>query len=90
MCSLSKNYSYFPFQEAVKDAQKLLNKQKEILKATNKDISQKINEKKTLQKEANNAQLKSQELDHNIQKCTKQSHDAVKTVSFPGLNTSDC
>ena len=72
---------YSIFQQAVKEAQDALNKQKDLLKARNKDISERTNEKKFLEKEHNAAQLKIQELDYKVTKCTKESQDASRTVS---------
>ena len=67
-------------QEAVKEAQKALNEQKEILKACNKDIEQRRAEQNSLSREGNAADLQLQELDHKITKSHKDSKEAAKLV----------
>ena len=64
----------------MKQAQEALNKQKDVLKATDNDIKKKISEQKQLQKDVNNCQLKMQELEHNVEKYNKQSNDAARQV----------
>ncbi|XP_013399508.1 structural maintenance of chromosomes protein 2 [Lingula anatina] len=65
---------------AVKEAQAEVNKQKELLKARNKEISAKHTEQKNLQKETNATQLKMQEMEHKIAKHNRESKDAAKLV----------
>lgn len=67
----------------MKEAQEALNKQKDLLKACNKDISQRIGEQKDLQKENHSSQLKIQELEHKISKFQNDSKSAAREV---GLN----
>lgn len=67
-------------QTEVKEAQDALNKQKDLLKACNKDISQRIGEQKDLQKENHGSQLKIQELEHKISKFQGDSKSAAREV----------
>ena len=65
----------------MKAAQAMLAAQKELLKACNKDISEKINDQRALQKDDNAAQLQLQELEHKVTKCKKDAKDAARQVS---------
>jgi structural maintenance of chromosome 2 len=65
----------------VKEAQDAVNKQKDLLKACNKDISQRIGDQKDLQKEHHGSQLKIQELEHKISKFQSDSKSAAREVS---------
>lgn len=65
----------------MKEAQDAVNKQKDLLKACNKDISKRIAEQKDLQKEHHGSQLKIQELDHKISKFQSDSRSAAREVS---------
>lgn len=66
----------------MKDAQLELNKQKDLLKACNKDIGQKVNEQKQLQKDHHNSELKTQELEHKITKFQADTKGAARLVRF--------
>lgn len=62
-------------------AQDKLAKQKEAIKSQNKDIQIKNNSISDLVKEKNEAQLKIQELEHNITKHKCETADAAAKVS---------
>ena len=64
----------------VKEAQQELNKQKDLLKACNKDINEKTREHKDLGKELYDAELKITEFEHKVTKCNKDAKDADRTV----------
>jgi len=59
-----------------------LNKQKDLLKACNKDIQAKLGEQKQMTKDINNIQLQLQELQHNVTKSKKESEDAARLVGI--------
>ncbi|XP_020385364.1 structural maintenance of chromosomes protein 2 [Rhincodon typus] len=68
-------------KEAVKKAQNDLAKQKEAIKSQNKEIQIKTNSISELVKQKNEAQLKIQELEHNINKHKKDTADAAAKVT---------
>ncbi|XP_067839676.1 structural maintenance of chromosomes protein 2 [Heptranchias perlo] len=68
-------------KEAVKKAQDNLAKQKEAIKTQNKDIQIKNSCISELVKQKNEAQLKIQELEHNISKHKRDSADAAAKVT---------
>ncbi|XP_078071448.1 structural maintenance of chromosomes protein 2 [Mustelus asterias] len=68
-------------KEAVKKAQDDLAKQKEHIKSQNKDIQIKISFISELMKQKNEAQLKIQELEHNISKHKRDTADAAAKVT---------
>ncbi len=70
------------FQAEVKEAQRELNKQKDLLKECNKDITDKMREHKELNKELYDVDLKITESDHKVAKCNKDAKEADKTVGF--------
>ena len=76
---MNKYYFFCP-QKAVKEAQAALSKQKELLKACNKDINAKISEQHALQKDDKTAQVQLQELEHKVTKCNKDAKDAARQV----------
>ena len=69
-------------QDAVKEAQAELNKQKDLLKACNKDIGKKLAEQKELQKDHHSAELKIQEQEHKISKFQDDSKNASRQVGI--------
>ncbi|XP_060695349.1 structural maintenance of chromosomes protein 2 [Hemiscyllium ocellatum] len=68
-------------KEAVKKAQDDLAKQKETIKSQNKEIQIKANSISELVKQKNEAQLKIQELEHNIHKHKKDTAEAAAKVT---------
>ncbi|XP_069779104.1 structural maintenance of chromosomes protein 2 [Narcine bancroftii] len=68
-------------KEAVKKAQDKLAKQKEAIKSHNKEIQSKNNSSSELVKQKNEAQLKIQELEHNINKHKRDTADATAKVT---------
>ncbi len=64
----------------MKEAQQLLNQQKDLLKACNQDISQKVAQRKQLHKDQNEAQLKIRELEHKQEKHNKDTREAARQV----------
>ncbi|XP_078427314.1 structural maintenance of chromosomes protein 2 [Cetorhinus maximus] len=68
-------------KEAVKKAQDDLAKQKEAIKSQNKEIQIKTNSISELVKQKNEAQLKIQELEHNINKHKRDTADAAAKVT---------
>ncbi|KAK3089416.1 hypothetical protein FSP39_003470 [Pinctada imbricata] len=67
-------------KDAVKEAQADLNKQKDLLKACNKDIGKRVAEQKELQKEHHNSDIKIQELEHKMSKFQDDSRAAARQV----------
>jgi septal ring factor EnvC (AmiA/AmiB activator) len=55
-------------------------KQKDLLKACNKDINKKVDEQKRLTKDLHSSELKIQELEHKIAKYQTDSKTAAKQV----------
>ena len=70
---------YF-LKAGVKEAQQELNKQKDLLKECNKDITEKTREHKDLSKELSDTDLKMTEYEHKLTKCNKEAKDADRTV----------
>ena len=64
----------------MKKAKDVLNSQKDLLKACNKDINERLAEQKELQQDSKAAQLQMQEMEHKISKCNKDAKDAARQV----------
>ncbi|CAB1439924.1 unnamed protein product [Pleuronectes platessa] len=74
-CTVSQN------KEDVRKAQEDLAKQKEVIMAQDKELRGKSTEANKVREQNNEFQLKIKELEHNINKHRKDSHDAAEKVS---------
>lgn len=59
-----------------------MNEQKELLKARNKDINEKIVKQKAIVKEGKNIEIQMKETEHAVSKINSSTKDATKQVGF--------
>ncbi|XP_034044489.1 structural maintenance of chromosomes protein 2 [Thalassophryne amazonica] len=74
-CTVSQN------KEAVRNAQEEFAKQKEVIMAQDKELKGKSAEANKIMEQNNEVQLKIKEMEHNINKHRKDSHDAAEKVN---------
>lgn len=76
-----KVYYFHPTpQTELQVAKKALEEQKAVLRERNKELQKYEQEKKKLEKEKVECSLKIKDLEHNISKLNKNSHDAARRV----------
>ena len=69
----------------MQEVQGRLDDQKQLLRACDKDISERAQEQQALHKQVNQVQLQVQETEHKLSKMTKDSRDAARQVGDGGL-----